>query len=87
MGNGHAWQPTSQNPSSQIPHLKCVHCRKPPNRQQKSASAETLKEPLAQSWAMRQSMARRQSNAAQSELLDPTPKLFVYRAAIIRFRG
>ena len=102
MSNGHARQTASQTRSPQTPHLKCVHRRKPPNKQfiwrgyvrarlkslnKKSASAETLKEPLAQSWAMRQSMARRRSNAAQSELLDPTPKLFVYRATIIRFRS
>lgn len=86
MGNGHARQPRK------TPRLKpltsnafTVASRQ--TKQQKSASAETLKEPLVQSWAMRQSMARRRSNAAQSELLDPTPKLFVYRAAIIRFRG
>lgn len=87
MANGHARQPASQTRSPQTPHLKCVHCRELPNKQQKSVSAETLKEPLAQSWAMRQSMARRRSNAAQNELLNLTPKLFVYRAAIIRFRG
>lgn len=35
MDNGRARQLASQNPSPQTPHLKCVHCRELPNKQQK----------------------------------------------------
>lgn len=33
MANGHARQTASQTRSPQTPHLKCVHRRKPPNKQ------------------------------------------------------